>query len=265
MRSTNWKRLLGANPKDIQMLVNETIAVLDAYYHQYPEHKGIDVLKNDIIQAVKFDLGDATTDLPDFNWKGEKIYEPNLPYEKVYFEVLAYDGVRYGALLEKYEGSVCGQVLMQGITEEVPPRRCLFPVGLTIIFDDGVLKRHVDTELEENTIIESFTALMIIFKAIEVINCSNITVKDSKVPKFINQKRKAKGKLPLYSYKTLHLDFEEKEVTKSGNGTHASPRVHLRRGHIRKLPSGKTTWVQACVVGDKSKGVVHKDYSVAMH
>lgn len=247
------------------MLVNETIAVLDAYYHQHPQEKGINILKNDIMQAVKFDLGDATTSLPSLNWQGEDILEPNLPYDKVYFEVLAYDGVRYGAILEKYEGSVCGQILMQGITQEIPSRTCMFPVGLTIMFEGGVLKRHVNTVLEEKIIIQGFTALLIIFKAIEVINCSNITIKDSKISKFINQKRKKKGKLPLFSYKTLYLDIEEKTVTKYDKGSHASPRVHLRRGHIRKLPSGKKVWVQACVVGDKSKGMIHKDYAVAIH
>lgn len=31
-------------------------------------------------------------------------------------------------------------------------------------------------------------------------------------------------------------------------GTHASPIPHLRRGHIRNLPNGKTTWVRDCLV-----------------
>ena len=46
-----------------------------------------------------------------------------------------------------------------------------------------------------------------------------------------------------------------------GGGTHASPRVHLRRGHIRKIADGRTVWVQACVVGSKH-GMVLKDYKL---
>lgn len=48
----------------------------------------------------------------------------------------------------------------------------------------------------------------------------------------------------------------------SQGGTHASPRFHIRRAHIRKLPSGALTFVRQCFVGDKSRGVVSKDYSM---
>ena len=36
------------------------------------------------------------------------------------------------------------------------------------------------------------------------------------------------------------------------------PREHLRRGHVRRLPDGRKTWVQACVVGSRALGVVRK-------
>jgi hypothetical protein len=59
------------------------------------------------------------------------------------------------------------------------------------------------------------------------------------------------------------LDFDGEEDPRSGagvGGTHASPRIHLRRGHIRHLPR-KNVWVNATVVGRRT-GVVMKDYSV---
>jgi Protein of unknown function (DUF2786) len=43
-------------------------------------------------------------------------------------------------------------------------------------------------------------------------------------------------------------------------GTHASPRLHWRRGHIRRLPSGECTQVRPCLVGHKSLGQIEKDY-----
>ena len=99
--------------------------------------------------------------------------------------------------------------------------------------------------------------------AIAVMNCSNVTVIDSPEKKLINRKRKAKGKLPLFTFKTLHICTGKSKANKAaGGGTHSPPRIHLRRGHIRRLSSGTTTWVQPCVVGDKTKGIVHKDYSV---
>ena len=45
-------------------------------------------------------------------------------------------------------------------------------------------------------------------------------------------------------------------------GTHASPRFHLRRAHIRKLSSGSLTFVRHCFVGNREKGVVEKNYAV---
>jgi hypothetical protein len=43
-------------------------------------------------------------------------------------------------------------------------------------------------------------------------------------------------------------------------GTHASPREHDRRGHLRRLPGEKTTWVRSCKVGKPDAGRVMKDY-----
>lgn len=66
---------------------------------------------------------------------------------------------------------------------------------------------------------------------------------------------------PIYSHKTLVI---APKVTPSGErkgGTHASPRVHLRRGHYRRR-GGKTIWVKPTTVGDKSRGMVTKDYVV---
>jgi len=97
-----------------------------------------------------------------------------------------------------------------------------------------------------------------------VLNCSNVN--DNEIitpPKFLNKKRKKKGKVPFFEYRILTVKQSDNNDKKPPiGGTHASPRVHLRRGHIRHLPSGSTTFVQPCVVGDKKRGVIHKDYRV---
>ncbi|MEW8027806.1 MAG: hypothetical protein AB2806_08715 [Candidatus Thiodiazotropha sp.] len=103
--------------------------------------------------------------------------------------------------------------------------------------------------------------------SMEVLACSNVTYIDNPAPKLINKKRKKKGKVPFFTYKTLHIAAnasgeKEKPIV---TGTHASPRVHLRRGHIRRLGDGRRIWVQACVVGAKEKGIVAKDYAVSLH
>ena len=48
-------------------------------------------------------------------------------------------------------------------------------------------------------------------------------------------------------------------------GTHASPRVHMRRGHVRKYQDGRKTWVRPTLVNahkaDQAGAVIH-DYEV---
>ena len=78
---------------------------------------------------------------------------------------------------------------------------------------------------------------------------------------FINKKRKAKGK-PAISFDWTTVEIGPKqEKTVSQGGTHASPRLHDRRGHWRNL-SGKQIWVRSCKVGDASLGVVFHDYKL---
>jgi len=80
---------------------------------------------------------------------------------------------------------------------------------------------------------------------------------------FINSKRKAKGKGPvLFDWRTVEVKPSTQKMPNMG-GTHASPRLHDRRGHWRNCQSGRRVWVKDCKVGDSSRGVVFKDYKVA--
>jgi hypothetical protein len=63
-------------------------------------------------------------------------------------------------------------------------------------------------------------------------------------------------KLPATRSATGHADI---------SGSHDSPRYHIRRAHIRKLPSGVLTFVRHCFVGDPAKGAVGKHYGMQKH
>ena len=77
----------------------------------------------------------------------------------------------------------------------------------------------------------------------------------------MNRKRMMKGKRPLFVWHTVTIG-PRPEPQGSKGGTHASPRLHDRRGHWRTTASGKRVWVRDCKVGDASKGVVFKDYKI---
>lgn len=65
-----------------------------------------------------------------------------------------------------------------------------------------------------------------------------------------------------YEYHVLEIDPEYVAESVSSGGTHASPRFHLRRAHLRHLSSGKVTFVRQTQVGNPLLGTVAKDYVV---
>jgi len=78
----------------------------------------------------------------------------------------------------------------------------------------------------------------------------------------INDKRKAKGKVPLlYDWRTVIIESRPAKNDFRG-GTHASPRRHQARGHWRTYKSGKRGWVAECWKGNASNGSIFKDYQI---
>lgn len=108
---------------------------------------------------------------------------------------------------------------------------------------------------------ETTNQVFVVAETLAALSCTNVeTVKTEHT--YINKKREAKGKLPLYDFHTLVLKPTGSENTAPFGGTHASPRMHLRRGHIRRLETGNV-WVNSCVVGSAQNGVIEKNYSIA--
>jgi hypothetical protein len=78
---------------------------------------------------------------------------------------------------------------------------------------------------------------------------------------FTNRRKIAQGKAPTYTWTTVHIKPSAPRSESCG-GTHASPRLHDRRGHLRRLRSGRNVWVKPCKVGDAGRGAVWHDYVV---
>jgi hypothetical protein len=88
-----------------------------------------------------------------------------------------------------------------------------------------------------------------------------VTLTDVEPDAAKNKMRRARGKVPLFTYKVLTVGKKKRKSRHLG-GTHASPRSHLRRGHYRTSPKGVRYWVQPCMVKGETDGFVHKDYRV---
>ena len=91
-------------------------------------------------------------------------------------------------------------------------------------------------------------------KTVEVIAASNK----------LNKKRVQRGKEPFYDYRVVTIDPEEERRVLADRlrGTHASPKLHVRRGHFRRYKSGKKVWVNQMFVGNPERGMVLKDYLI---
>ena len=97
-----------------------------------------------------------------------------------------------------------------------------------------------------------------VIRLMAALSCSNIQTAEIPAPDRLNLKRTRSGKQPFFSYRVL-LIGEPSSHGKPAGGSHASPRVHLRRGHIRRLPN-KRIWVNSSIVGNKALGLVEKSY-----
>jgi hypothetical protein len=98
---------------------------------------------------------------------------------------------------------------------------------------------------------------------LEALHCSNVEVIVNDPPSKLNKKRISKGRIPLFSFRTLHIKTNRSiAVNGQGGPERAGPRLHFRRGHIRRLPD-KLVWVQPCMVGSLKNGMVMKDYEVS--
>jgi hypothetical protein len=139
----------------------------------------------------------------------------------------------------------------------ISPPQCLFEV-----FDDGS---------EEMLSLSAMVYYGLAWLA--MLNCRNVTTVSHEPPHKLNKKRLKSNKFPEYTWKTLNIDVTSPIIqapkkggdAMSGRGLEQmrnSPRMHLRRGHVRRLPSGEFTWVSDTVVGNAASGAVFKDYLV---
>lgn len=127
----------------------------------------------------------------------------------------------------------------------------------------GINRQSRDIDYQKYCINSLARCARNVFELIEALTCKNVTTEPlEKIDAKVNARRVKAGKLPLYETRILTIKTTELKHTAGKQGaSHASPRQHLRRGHIRRLESGNV-WVNSCIVGDPAKGIIKKSYSV---
>lgn len=127
---------------------------------------------------------------------------------------------------------------------------------------DAYASKAGKTEILAQIVANSRDEVSMLLQTGCVLNCSNVEAETLKVAESLNKKRKQKGKEPFFVYRVLQVRESQTSVSVSKNGTHASPRAHLRRGHIRRVQE-KTIWVKPALINAGSKtGTVEKIYRI---
>lgn len=95
-----------------------------------------------------------------------------------------------------------------------------------------------------------------------LLNARGVTLVDQPAPEKLNKARARKGLHPISASKKVLIRVGDRRVSVSGHsGSHASPRMHWRRGHVRRLESGKIVKVRPHLVGNIGQAA-KPDYSV---
>lgn len=208
-----------------------------------------------IHESVCFDAGNVT-DLPRLKIIPELF---KLPYPVTWIESTVADGVvgllatqtgeyEYDVAIFENQGKAWGIIGVVRVTTTHEPPMVSLVANIRGVDIDGIHEYMRDVV---STILATF---------LMALNCTNTETKRFPAPKALNKKRTKRGRQPIFSYWTLFLP-NSSAGGGNGKGDHASPRLHLRRGHPRQYKLGLYTWVSACVVGDKRKGIAHKDYA----
>lgn len=87
-----------------------------------------------------------------------------------------------------------------------------------------------------------------------MLNAKGIEQRVTPAPKNLNKKRVAAGKPPIGEVREIFVRVGGVSYRASGDaesGHYRSPRLHWRRGHVRRLASGELTHVRPCLVGNR--------------
>lgn len=136
------------------------------------------------------------------------------------------------------------------------------PVVLLLERYQDAVKRFGARAVEAVTLEMARESILALIQMGCVINCANIVTPVIAPSAKLNKKRESRGDTPFFEYRVLQV-ARHKGNGEGMGGTHASPRAHLRAGHIRRLDD-KTIWVSSTVVNAGSpRGVVEKDYALS--
>ena len=232
-------------------VINKSWTIAE-YVTDHEERSIVDLFKNELHKAVCFDAGDAA-ELCELKAIPDLV---RLPFDVCWIEFKAVTSLIAVMCIRHTESDIVaipffrkqnGEWLIHG---SMKMTRFSHDVQLFVPQDSMEWHKMVGRVLN---------------RFLSAMNCSNVERIESKPPAALSKARARRGKQPLFSTWTLSINIpKERRDSVALGGSHASPRVHLRRGHPREYKPGSWTWVQPCAVGAKENGMIHKDYKAVV-
>ena len=132
------------------------------------------------------------------------------------------------------------------------------------ITDGVMIKTLYGDTLEEVAYKDLSKEVFILLGFLEALSCSNVGYSE-RVSSTIPSASLKKAKNPFDSYRTLVINVSRKpEVGDPSTmiNERASPREHVRRGHVRHYSSGLKIWINNTIVSAGSGGRIEKTYVI---
>jgi len=158
-----------------------------------------------------------------------------------------------------------GKPLLGALAESAKPyigmNEKTIPYGLpaqyVLFLQRMLISNLAEEEATRSLYIDTIDEVRVCYDFLAAVNCDNVGTLTVAAPRMLNAKRMKKGKVPFYDYKVLDLAPKAEGGTGEGAGSHASPRTHLRRGHVRRLGEkfgNKVLWINATMVNPQRVG-----------
>lgn len=110
---------------------------------------------------------------------------------------------------------------------------------------------------------DSMEEVVVLLNMLTALSCSNVEQKT--IPARLHTKKRSLEAIPFDEYRVLVIkksSESQKNKPESSSFSFTPPREHLRRGHIRRLESGRFVWVNAAVVNPGVGGRLTKNYKI---
>lgn len=183
---------------------------------------------------------------------GDMVGKPEMPFAGL--ECWLFSSAQHEGQL----GYHCMHTMFSAVASKQSGKLMILEPDLIPAKADGTRHKPDKSECDlAPSLVADMTAL------VALLHADGVSMRTKPAPARLNKMRTAKGKFPIGPLSEVFINVGKRQVLPSGVtvGSHASPRMHWRRGHVRHLQDGKITNVKPCLVGTIGTAA-SRDYKV---